>query len=70
MANVARPMSRSVRTSMFLRPSRSPKCPKTTPPSGRATNPTANVAKASSVPTSGSNSGKKSLLKTSAAAVP
>jgi len=33
-------------------------------------NPTANVAKASRVPTSGSKLGKNSLLKTSAAAVP
>ena len=63
-------MSRSVTTSTLLRPSLSPKWPKTTPPSGRATNPTAYVANASSVPTSGSKPGKKILLKTSAAAVP
>src|ERR687891_1959198 len=35
---------------------------------GRATNPVAEVAKANSVPVSGSASGKNSLLKTSAAA--
>jgi hypothetical protein len=37
---------------------------------GRATNPVAEVAKGSSVPVSGSASGKNSLLKTSAAAEP
>jgi hypothetical protein len=41
-----------------------------TPPTGRATNPTANVVNASRVPTSGSKLGKNSLLNTSAAAVP
>jgi hypothetical protein len=57
-------------TSIFLRPILSPKCPKITPPIGRAAKPTAYVANASSVPTSGSKSGKNSLLKTSAAAEP
>jgi hypothetical protein len=38
------------------------------PPMGRATNPVAEVAKASSVPVSGSAPGKNSLLKTRAAA--
>jgi len=42
----------------------------TIPPKGRAMNPTANVAKAASVPASGSKEGKKSWLKISAAAVP
>lgn len=55
---------------MARRPSRSPKCPSTAAPSGRATNPTAYVAKASIVPISGSSDGKNSLLNTSAAAVP
>ena len=43
-----------VTTSIFLRPIRSPKCPKMKPPSGRVTNPAANVANAIMVPTSGS----------------
>ena len=70
MRNVAPPMISSVTTRTVLRPFRSPKCPKTMPPSGRATNPTAAVANARSVPTAGSKPGKKSWLKTSAAAVP
>lgn len=44
--------------------------PQTTAPSGRARKPAANVPSASMVPTSGSLVGKKSLLKTNAAAVP
>ena len=36
-------MIMSVITSMFLRPMRSPKWPKITPPSGRVTKPTAKV---------------------------
>src|SRR5687767_12392434 len=41
-----------------------------TPPSGRATNPTAKVAKALNVPTRGSTFGKNRRLNTMAAAVP
>src|ERR1700716_1017640 len=41
----------------------------TTAPTGRATKPTVYVLNARSVPTNGSNVGKNSLLKTSAAAV-
>jgi hypothetical protein len=63
-------MIRSVMTSMDFLPIRSPKCPKTTPPTGLAKKPTAKVAKAASVPVSGANCGKNSWLKTSAAAVP
>ncbi len=37
------PMIISVITSMLLRPTRSPKWPKMTPPSGRVTKPTAKV---------------------------
>jgi len=37
---------------------------------GRARNPTAYVAKAAKVPTSGFSDGKNSLLRTTAAAVP
>lgn len=40
MRNVPIPISISVATSVDLRPSRSPKCPKITAPSGRAANPT------------------------------
>ncbi len=68
--NVATPMIMSEVTSIALRPMRSPKCPKITPPSGRAAKPTANVPKAESVPISGLEPGKNSSPKTSAAAVP
>ena len=64
------PMIISERTSIFLRPSRSPKWPKTTPPRGRATNPTPKVANASTVPRNGLASGKNSFGNTRAAAVP
>ena len=70
MRNVAPPMISRVITRTVLRPDLSPKWPKTMPPSGRATKPTAAVANASSVPTAGSKLGKKSWLNTSAAAVP
>jgi hypothetical protein len=70
MAAVARPMMSSDRTSIDLRPMRSPKWPKTMPPSGRAAKPTPKVASAASVPMVGSTFGKNSLSKMSAAAVP
>jgi len=73
MRKVATPMIIMVATSVFLRPTRSPMCPKISPPTGRATNPAAKVAKvakASSVPTAGSAPGKKSLGNTRPAAVP
>ena len=41
MRNVAIPMMSSDSTSIDLRPMRSPKCPNTTPPIGRAAKPTA-----------------------------
>ena len=57
--------------SAFLRPTLSPKCPKTMPPTGLAIKPTANVLNAASWATSvGNPSGKNSVGKTSAAAVP
>ena len=59
-----------VTTSIGLRPSRSPRWPKRTPPIGRVTKPAANVVNAASVPVSGSNFGKNSALNTSAAIVP
>ncbi len=70
MQKVAIPINSSVVTSIALRPILSPKWPKNTPPNGLAAKPTPNVAKASSVPMSGSDSGKNSGAKTTAAAVP
>lgn len=64
------PIKNSVINSIDLRPTRSPKWPKMTPPNGRAKNPTEYVAKAAKVPVIGSKAGKKILLKISAAAVP
>ena len=69
MPKVARPIIISVVTSMDLRPSLSPKCPKTMPPSGRAKKPTVLVAKAAIVAASGSICVKKSFPNTSAEAV-
>lgn len=43
---------------IFLRPKRSATKPKTTPPSGRATNPTAKTASAFNVDASGLSEGK------------
>ena len=70
MNKVANPISKSDQTSIGFRPILSPKWAKTTPPKGRAMNPTEKVANAASVPVSGAKFGKKSWLKTSAAAVP
>ena len=41
IANVPIPISSSETTSIFLRPTRSPKWPNTMPPSGRAAKPSA-----------------------------
>ena len=62
-------MMSSVITSTKRRPWRSPRCPNRMPPNGRDRYPTQKVANASSVPVSGSNVGKNSLLNTSAASV-
>ena len=70
MRNVAAPINPIVHTSVVLRPSLSPKCPKTTLPTGRAKNPTAYVANAFKAPDCGLESGKNSRGMTSAAAVP
>lgn len=69
-ATVAAPVSSSEATSTGRRPCRSPMCPNSTDPSGRATNPTPNVPKAANVPASGETVGKNSGPRTSAAAVP
>src|SRR5699024_3584453 len=52
-----------------LRPSLSPKWPKTMPPRGRATYPAAKIVKDKNRPSPGSRSTKKTLLKTIDAAV-
>src|SRR3954453_2557363 len=67
---VATPIVRIVVTSTALRPIRSPKCPKMTPPSGRARYPTASVPNEAICPAAESRALKKSWLNTSAAAVP
>ena len=58
------PIVVSVATRTALRPTRSPKWPHNTPPTGRATKPTAKVANAANVPASGLDEGKNSLPKT------
>ncbi len=63
-------MMATVNTRAGLRPIRSPKCATTSPPSGRAKNPTAKVANAASEPTRGLTEGKYSRLMNSAAAAP
>lgn len=67
---VAMPIIQTVSINMRLRPSRSPKWPKMTPPSGRKRNPTPKVANAASVPIAGLTCGKNSRLNTSAAVMP
>jgi hypothetical protein len=69
ISTVPTPMLTSVRTNIDLRPIRSPKWLRMTAPNGRTKNPTPIVPIASSLPTSGSRVGKKSLFKTSDAAV-
>lgn len=70
MATVDNPMVNNDATSIDFRPTRSPKCPNSNDPSGRARKATAKVENAASVPTTGERSGKKVALSTSAAAVP
>ena len=70
MRPVERPITSVVMISVSRRPMRSPRCPKRMPPKGRATKPTPNVAKATSVPAPGTASEKKRSPNTSAAAVP
>jgi hypothetical protein len=64
---VANPMISIVASSTDFRPTTSPKWPKTNPPIGRATKPTAKVAKTAMVAAVGSNVGKKSRSKTKGA---
>ena len=70
MATVLSPITANVISRVDLRPCRSPRLPKNIAPSGRARKPTANVPNAASVPTNPPASGKNSLGKTTAAAVP
>src|SRR3954453_9875491 len=70
MRKVAPPIISSETTSSFLRPSRSPKCPNPSAPTGRAKKPTAYGAKAASVAAKASCWGKKSGAKTRAAGEP
>ncbi len=62
-------MVSSAATSVTLRPTRSPKCPNSAEPIGRARNAIANVAIEASVADAGSVAGKNSLGNTSTAAV-
>src|ERR671937_1281932 len=70
MNKVDRPINKRVAIRVDLRPMRSPRWPKSAPPKGRATKPTRKVNRDRRVPTSGTDSGKKTLGKTSAAIVP
>jgi hypothetical protein len=69
MSTVEVPMVSSAVTSVALRPMRSPKCPNSADPMGRAKNARANVAKDCKVAVAGSSFGKNSVGKTSTAAV-
>ena len=66
----AAPIISSAVTSVFLRPSRSPKCPKRMLPNGLATSATPRVANDATVPATEPSAGKNSLPNTSAAAKP
>ena len=69
MATVERPIVSSAATSVVLRPTRSPKWPKSAEPIGRATNAMPKVAREASVAVVGSDDGKNSAGNTSTAAV-
>ena len=67
---VADPIRTSDKTSIFLRPIRSPKWPKTIAPAGREMKATPKVANAARVPDTGLSDGKNATPNTRAAAVP
>ena len=69
IATVEMPIVSSAATSVVLRPTRSPKWPKSAEPTGRAMKAMANVASEASVADAGSEAGKKSCGKTRTAAV-
>jgi hypothetical protein len=70
ISSVARPISSSVMIRVFLRPTRSPKCPNSTLPKGRATKATPSVANVATVPPAAPSAGKNTVGNTSAAAKP
>lgn len=69
MTTVEIPIVSNAATSVALRPMRSPKCPNTAEPTGRAKNASANVANDCSVAEVASDEGKNSAGNTSTAAV-
>jgi hypothetical protein len=69
MTNVATPITSSDATSVALRPTRSPKCPNSTDPTGRATNATPKTANEASSAVAWLCAAKKTVGKTSTAAV-
>src|SRR5262249_16182328 len=69
IVTVDRPIVSNAATSVVLRPTRSPKCPNSAEPIGRAKNAIANVARDASVAAVGSEGGKNNFGKTSTAAV-
>jgi hypothetical protein len=66
---VATPISSSVMTRLCLRPTRSPRWPNSTAPTGRAKKPMAKVPSEASVPMKGSLVAKNTSPNTRAAAV-
>ena len=69
IATVDKPIVESAITSVVFRPTRSPKCPNSADPIGRAKNAIPNVASDASVPAPASVAGKNSRGNTSTAAV-
>ena len=69
IATVDSPIVSSAATSVALRPTRSPKWPKSAEPTGLAKNAMANVASEARVAAAGSEDGKNNLGNTSTAAV-
>ena len=69
MANVAIPITSNEATNVALRPTRSPKCPNSIDPTGRATNAKPNVASDASNAVVGLLLGKNSCGNTDTAAV-
>ena len=68
-SSVEMPISSKEATSVDLRPMRSPKCPKATAPTGRATKAMPKLISANSVCAAADSAGKNSGPNTSAAAV-
>jgi hypothetical protein len=66
MSAVATVMTEKVRTSVDFRPIRSPRCPATNAPAGRARKPTPNEASAAIWPMPGCSRGKNRVPNTSA----